>query len=77
MNSIDLKDNLKKFVKEIMWVGGGWCDNVDGADLQDMAEKAGLIELVQKDEPCCPQCACAEVGYDFPVMCYKWTEGME
>ena len=34
MNSIDLKDNLKKFVKNVMWGEGGWCDNIDGTDLE-------------------------------------------
>ena len=79
MNSIDLKENLKKFVKEIMWTGEGWCDTVDGDTLQDIAEKRGLIELVEQKQPCCPECACRHMmGPEaFPLMCYRWTEGME
>ena len=80
MNSIDLKENLKKFVKDIMTLGDrGWCDSVDGADMQDIAEKYGLIEPVEQEKPCGEICVCEEIMGEeaFPLMCYRWTEGME
>jgi hypothetical protein len=77
MNGIDLKHNMRTFIKLIMWGENGWSDNVDGAEMQDAAEKLGLIELVEIDSPCESNCACDQIGLEFPLMCYRWTEGME
>ena len=79
MNAIDLKENLKKFVKEIMWKNGTWCDGIDGQELQDTAEIYGLIDQVEQTEPCCAECKCKETFGEeaFPLMCYIWAEGMK
>jgi hypothetical protein len=71
---------LTKFFKGVMWgCGGEWCDNLDGGDLQDMAEQQGLIVQTTMHEPCGEICACADVmGSDgFPLTCYRYVEWLE
>ena len=68
---------LIAFFKWAMWQEGDWCGAIDGADLQDKAEELGLIEKTIVNEPCCEQCACAEVWGEFPVECYRYTLGDE
>ena len=69
---------LRRFISELAWHEGEWCNDVDGIDLQDLLEKHKLIRKVEKLAPCCEACACAEIfGRDeFPVQCYEWTEVM-
>jgi hypothetical protein len=67
-------NNLVAFFKWAMWQSGDWSQNIDGGDLQDKAEELGLIEKYTATEPCCDQCACAEVHGAFPVECYRYTE---
>lgn len=75
----DRVERLSRFFRWVMWAGGDWCNDVDGADLQEQAESLELIEWVTRDEPCCERCACAEVyGEDeFPVQCYKYAQWLE
>lgn len=47
----------------------------DGGDIQEIAEKVGLIEEYNATEPCCEHCTCAEVfNADWPVKCYRKTD---
>lgn len=43
--------------------------DVDGATLQDLAVKAGVVTPVQANEACGPNCGCAELGL-LPTQCY-------
>jgi len=63
-------EKLRGFANRIMesWPTG----DVDGGDLQEAAEKFGLIEPHQVTEACCEGCNCAEYG-DFPQTCYRKT----
>ena len=67
---------LKKWFKWTMWQQGDWCGSIDGADILDKADSMGLIEMVQKTEPCCDHCACAELYGEeaFPVHCFEYTD---
>ena len=49
------------------------CGDVDGAALQDLAERAGLLCRVQVAEPCGEACACVEYD-DFPQGCLRLAE---
>jgi hypothetical protein len=69
---------MKEFIKDLMWgIGGEWCDQIDGGDLQEHAEKLGLIEKTTVTEPCCENCACADVWDEFPVECYRYVKWMQ
>lgn len=48
---------------------------VDGFELQDMAEAAGVLVRVTVDKPCGEHCACAEFG-DFPQDCFRLESGV-
>ncbi len=43
---------------------------LDGGDLQDLAEKTGVLVPVKVTEACGENCACAEWD-DFPQDCYR------
>jgi hypothetical protein len=43
--------------------------NADGAAIQEIAERYGLLRRELKTEPCCEECQCALVS-DFPLECY-------
>lgn len=69
--SLSSEQRLRSFAQEVM---RDWpeYDGIDGADLQDLAEKHGLLELHQVTEPCGQACHCAEYG-EFPQACYRKT----
>lgn len=46
--------------------------SLDGGQIQEIAQRYGLVEVKIVYEPCCDLCACAEVG-DFPQHCYRKT----
>jgi hypothetical protein len=62
---------LRAFVQELF---KGWPDDlgVDGFDMQDLAEKHGLLVPTEVTAPCGEVCSCAEYG-DFPATCYRKT----
>ena len=62
---------LRSFAQDIMedWYEGG----PDGADLQEIGEKHGLLVPREMAEPCGENCNCAENGADFPTVCYRKT----
>ena len=45
----------------------------DGADIQKLAVKHGLLKLQTMNARCGDNCACAEID-DFPLGCYRKTE---
>lgn len=45
-------------------------DELDGCDVQDMAEATGVLVPVKVTESCGETCACAEWD-DFPLDCYR------
>lgn len=60
------------FVREI-FAGGYERGDWDGADLQDLGVKTGVLKEVPVTEPCCAdECHCAE--YDnLPGTCYRFA----
>lgn len=50
---------------------GGW-GTLEGLDIEEFAEKCGIIKPTEVTEPCCEDCLCALLG-DFPVTCNKLT----
>ena len=59
---------LEDFSREVMqaWPESG----VEGGDLQDIAERHGLLVREERSAPCGEDCVC--VGYgDFPMVCYR------
>jgi len=57
------------FVREIFggeYERGDW----EGADLQNLGVKTGVLRVVSVDEPCGEACGCAGYG-DFPMECYR------
>ena len=74
------RDLLIKWFKWTMWTEGDWSGNIDGGDLQDQAEKMGLIKMVTQEKPCRDDgCMCAEVcGTDeFPVECFVYADWLK
>lgn len=63
-------DALRGFAQDIMecWPHS----ELDGCDLQDIAEAHGLLKPETRTEACGENCACAEYG-DFPAECYRKT----
>lgn len=68
-------DALRAFAQQVMksWPEG----DVDGGDLQDAAEKHGLLKPERRYEPCVPVCSCIEYHGDDEwrdgVTCYRKT----
>jgi hypothetical protein len=46
--------------------------DVDGGEIQDTAEKLGVLVPVDVSGPCGADCTCAEFG-DFPQTCYRYS----
>ena len=63
--------SLRAFAQSVMqsWPEGG---DIDGCDLQDKAEKHGLLRPETRTEPCGENCWCEEYD-DFPQTCYRKT----
>ena|SRR3990167_6127047 len=61
-------ENLRSFSRAVMesWPEG----DLDGGDLQDIAEKHGLLKSETVTEPCGENCWCNYHG-EFPAVCYK------
>jgi hypothetical protein len=49
------------------------CGELDGGDVQDLAEKTGVLVPVKVTEACGENCACAEWD-DFPLDCYRMPD---
>ena len=66
---------LRAFAQDIMsyWPDG----DLDGGDLQEIAEKHGLLKLETRYEPCGESCKCSEYANAFEwkdgVTCYRKT----
>jgi len=60
--------NFKEFANEIIDISRE--SDIDGADVQDLAVKWGLLVEEMVNEPCDGDCVCAEYGA-FPVSCYR------
>ena len=75
MQEMAMRDALRAFAKDVMrvWPHG----DLDGGDLQDIAEKHGLLKPETRYEPCGDGCNCA--GYcdaeEFKdgITCYRKT----
>lgn len=66
-----LSENLSGFSKEMIdaaFEGG----SLDGAEIQDIAVKHGLLKIENRTEECGEVCACREFG--FPSECYRKTD---
>ena len=72
-------DQATRFIRNIMWISGKWCHDVDGVDIKLWAEKCELIELVTVTEPCSDICACKAIkGPDaFPLECYQYADWVQ
>jgi len=69
--SVSDLERLRAFAQEVMqaWPEGG----IDGGDLQEIAEKHGLLIEKQMVAPCCESCNCADCGVSGPTPCYWQT----
>jgi len=72
-------DRIEQLSKFALWALAGYGgDNepgdIDGGDLQDHAEKIGLLTATEVTEPCSENCACAEYYGDFPMTCYRLAD---
>ncbi len=66
-----MKTDFKGFADEM--IAAAWeAYDLDGAQIQEMAENHGLLVQKTMTEPCCDDCMCAEVS-DFPTTCYRKT----
>ena len=57
-------------------------EDITGDELQEIAIEYGLLEMYTPREPCCENCACAEVNsagnfYDGDVFCYKIIDSIK
>ena len=66
-------DGLRAFAQDVMesWPEGA----PDGGDLQEFAERHGLLQPVEMPAPCGEDCGCTEFlsADDFPATCYRKT----
>lgn len=67
----DQHARLLAFARDILesWPDGG----IDGGELQELADKHGLLIPTERSEPCGEDCVCAaEYGLgEFPLTCYR------
>jgi hypothetical protein len=61
---------MVRFVRLAMRATFDGCD-YDGGQMQDDLHRLGLLEEKTMTEPCGEICACADVGEDFPTLCYR------
>jgi len=72
----DERDALRAFAQEVM---DGWPEfgGMDGGDLQDAAEKHGLLKPVMRYNPCSADCTCTDyydpAEFGPGVCCYQLT----
>lgn len=67
------RDQLRKFVAKVVgeW---SWGHNVDGGDVQDLAEELGLIVKLPHDPKCSDEdCPCEAMGCDH-LYWLAWSE---
>jgi hypothetical protein len=64
---------LRAFAHDVM---GEWPENcgVDGFEIQDLAEKHGLLRPEERTESCGEGCQCEAMSADWPTQCYRFTE---
>jgi hypothetical protein len=65
--------SLRGFAAAILPMDEDFIGDVDGGQLQDAAEKHGLLVAIEVSEPCGEGCNCADYG-DFPQTCYRPTD---
>ena len=66
---------LRAFAQDVM---SYWPDGApDGGDLQELAEKHGLLKPETRHEPCAEGCECAAIcapcEFELGVTCYRRT----
>lgn len=69
-----IKQQFKDFANEL--IGKSWeAYDFDGAEIQSMAARHGLLEEVLRLKPCGENCSCLEYYdiEDFPVHCFRKT----
>lgn len=72
------RDALRSFAQAIMeaadWPDGG---DVDGFQVQELAEEHGLLVKTEQTKPCGENCSCleynGEVSEKWPAICYRKT----
>ena len=67
-----MEPDFKKFADEIIQLCCWDAIMIDGADVQEIAVKCGVMKEVRREEPCGEFCTCAEIT-DFPTICYEKT----
>lgn len=67
---------LQKFVGEIFDGTEDSPGTWDGGDLQDLADKVGLLTPVEVTESCGENCSCAGYG-EFPMTCHKYSDTLK
>lgn len=66
------EEKMKAFINELFDEYYPECGDIDGASLQDMAEKHGILVPEIRYEPCGEFCNCNELVYD-----EEWQEGVK
>jgi hypothetical protein len=64
---------VKGFVDEIIDLG--FEGDLDGREIQGIAEAHGLLKKVRMEAPCGEHCTCLEMvgSEEFPIDCYQKT----
>ena len=69
------EEKMKAFIRELFDIYYPDCGDIDGAELQDLAEKHGILVPEIRHEPCGEFCNCATVCSDMEffegVKCYS------
>lgn len=66
------EEKMKSFIRELFDIYYPDCGDIDGGELQDLAEKHGILVPEIRHEPCGEFCNCAQVCYD-----EEWQEGVK
>lgn len=73
------QEKMKSFIRELFDIYYPDCGDIDGGDLQDLAEKHGILVSEIRHIPCNDElCACAQVCSDMEffegVKCYHLAD---
>lgn len=69
------EEKMKTFIRELFDIYYPDCGDIDGGELQDLAEKHGILVPEIRHEPCGDSCNCAQICSDEEfregVKCYS------
>ena len=69
------EEKMKAFIRELFDIYCPDCGDIDGGELQDLAEKRGILVPEIRHAPCGEFCNCAQVcsdeEFEEGVKCYR------